>query len=53
LQGLNLSLGLLRVFLAHHVLLVEAAIVHVAGIVEQALGFIVLSQSEDVSGAPD
>lgn len=48
LQGLDLSLDLLGVLLAHHVLLVEAAIVHAVGVVEEMLGLVVLRQ-QDVS----
>ena len=44
LQSLNLSLNLLWVFLAHHVLLIEAAIVQAVGVVEEMLGLVVLER---------
>jgi hypothetical protein len=37
-------LDLLRVLLAHHVLLVEAAIVQVVGVVEEMLGLVILEE---------
>ncbi len=49
LQSLNLSLDLLRVLLSHHVLLVEAAIVQVVGVVKEILGFVVLGEQRPVS----
>lgn len=42
-------MGLLRVFLSHHMLLVEAAIVQVVGIIEEVLRFIFLLIAETVS----
>jgi hypothetical protein len=39
-------LDLLRVLLAHHVLLVEAAIEQVVGVVEEVLGFVFLLRRE-------
>ena len=42
LQSLNLSLNLLWVLLAHHVLLVEAVVVQVVGVVEKVAGFVFL-----------
>jgi hypothetical protein len=37
-------LDLLRVLLAHHVLLVKAAIVQVVGVVEEMLGLVILEE---------
>ena len=52
LQSLNLSLDLLRILLAHHVLLVEAAIVQAVGVVEEMLGLVVLEKMGGICQLP-
>ena len=48
LQSLNLSLDLLWVLLAHHVLLIKAAIVQAVGIVEEMLGLVILEKKGSI-----